>query len=126
MENQGRGVISASSYKESQFASRSLSFWSYVKYFSLAVIIEIIALISFMPALAEQMMRHSGSVPQTEKEITSERVAFILHCPTVLIMWPLTILTNSYIVWLTPITQIVFWTCLFAYIGRRRSSPHTT
>jgi peptidoglycan biosynthesis protein MviN/MurJ (putative lipid II flippase) len=97
-----------------------MPFRSYLTCFLLAVLVEGIALASFLPALAEQMMRHSGGASRTPMETVSEDVAFVLHLPTVLIMWPLTVMTDSVIVWLTPITQIIFWTVLFASIARRR------
>jgi hypothetical protein len=99
---------------------KPLSFWSYLKYFLLAVLIEVVALASFIPALGEQMMRHSSNAPRPSGEIVSEWVAFILHLPTVLVTFPLAILTYTFIMLLTPLTQIIFFTCLFAYIARRR------
>ena len=103
----------------------SLPFTSYLKCFSLAVLIEVIALASFLPALAEQMMRHSARASRTQMEIVSEGVASVLHLPTILIMWPLTVMTDSIIVWLTPVTQIIFWTVLFTSIARRRRAQRT-
>lgn len=86
-----------------------------LKYILLAILIEMIALLVYFPAFIEGMMRHSAGAPRSQIENVSNVVAFILHLPTIL-------LTYSFdaLILLTPITQIVFWSWLFAYIGRRR------
>lgn len=86
-----------------------------IKYILLAILIEAIALAAYFPAFAEGMMRHSARAPRSRMEVISNVAAFILHLPTVLLTYPF-----GALILVTPITQIVFLTWLFAYIGRRK------
>jgi hypothetical protein len=101
---------------------KSLSGWSYVKCFFLAVLIEVVALASGLPAVAAGIgTRHSANAPPSNEPliVISERAFFILHLPTILFTLPF---KNSRlpIIFLTPLGQIIFFTCLFAYIARRK------
>lgn len=87
-----------------------------VKYFLLATLIEAVALAVYFPAFIGGMMRHSARAPRSQAEIISGAAAFILHLPTILITYPFDAL-----ILVTPVTQVVFLTWLFAYIGRRRA-----
>jgi hypothetical protein len=102
--------------KEFQSLKKQLSFWSYLLFFFLAVLIEFIAL---LPVLANIGMRHSSRAPLTEFEIKSRIVAFVAHLPTILLPYLLRDFDGGIFILITPITQIIFWTCLFSYIARR-------
>jgi len=84
------------------------------KYILQAILFEAIALAVFFPAFIEGMMRHSALAPRSQMESISNVAAFILHLPTILLTYPF-----GPLVLVTPITQIVFLTWLFAYIGRK-------
>ena len=86
-----------------------------LKYILLAILIEVIALVAYFPAYIEGMMRHSARAPRSEMENISNVAAFILHLPTIILTYPF-----GALVLVTPITQIVFFSWLFAYIGRRK------
>jgi hypothetical protein len=86
-----------------------------VKYILLAILIEVVALAVYFPAFAAGMMRHSARAPRSPMENISNVAGFILHLPTILLTYPFDTL-----VIVTPVTQIVFLTWLFAYVGRRK------
>ncbi len=88
------------------------------KHVLLAILMEVFALVVYSPGFAEGMMRHSAAAPRSRVEEVSNVVGYILHFPTVL----LTILSEELIIFV-PITQIIFWTFLFAYIGSRLRNP---
>ena len=94
--------------------------WTYLKCFLLAVAIEVVALASLLPGLAEIGMRHTAKAPPSDTEVLSGKVAFILHLPTVLLTWPFRN-SRTPIIFFTPLLQIVFLTFLFALISRKRT-----
>ena len=93
---------------------------SYVKCFLLAMLIEAIALLSLLPGLATIGTSHAANAPPNNLEAFSQRVGFVLHLPTILLTLPFKD-SPLPIIFLTPIGQIVFLTCLFIYIRRRKS-----
>jgi hypothetical protein len=98
----------------------TLSSWSYLKCFLLAVSVEIIALLSLVPGLATIGTSHSANAPSNPLATFSERAGFILHLPTILLTLPFKD-SRLPIIFLTPLGQIAFLTAVFIYIARRRS-----
>lgn len=90
---------------------------SMIKCFLLAILIEAVAPAVYFPAFIEEMMRHSARAPRSQMEVISSFAAFILHLPTILITYPF-----GALILVTPVTQVVSLTWLFAYIGRRRAA----
>jgi hypothetical protein len=88
---------------------------SRIKYFLLAISIEAVALAVYFPAFISGMMRHSARAPRSSMETISGFAAFILHLPTILFTYPF-----GALILVTPVTQVVFLTWLFAYFGRLR------
>jgi len=93
--------------------------WIYLKGFLLAVLIEIIALASLIPGLAMIGTRHTANAPPNDIVLLSERIGFVMHLPTILLTWPFKDSTVP-IIFLTPATQILFFTLLFVFISKRR------
>src|SRR5262245_32147820 len=93
--------------------------WTYLKCFLLAVAIEVIALASLVPGLVGIGPRPTANAPTDEITLLSEKVAFILHLPTVLLTWPYRN-SKTPIIFFTPLLQIAFFTLLFVFIARRR------
>jgi hypothetical protein len=94
---------------------RSLTIWSYLILFCLAVFFEIVATSPIWGLIG------SGSGGDQTGFL---RLAFILNLPTVIIIWSLDKLigTDSVLYLITPFTQIIFWFCLFVCLARRRWS----
>jgi len=97
---------------------------TYLKYFLLAVAIEVVALASLLPALVGGIgTRHTANAPPAATPL-SANVGFILHLPTVLLTWPFRN-SRTPIIFFTPVLQIAFLTFLFvlisALISRKRS-----
>ncbi|MDQ3797856.1 MAG: hypothetical protein M3384_00250 [Acidobacteriota bacterium] len=106
----------ASPAQERETFPEPLSIWNYLIYAFLAIIIEIGA--------TSPIWLLIGSHPGGDASGFLQ-LAFILNLPTVLITWSLDILIGSNFnrIFFTPITQIIFWVCLFAYFGNRRRTP---
>lgn len=85
-----------------------LSIWNYLSCLGLAVIVEIIATAPVWGLIGAGPGGGAGFL----------QAAFILNLPTSLFIW----LLGADFVLLTPLTQIVFWFCLFVYFARRRRS----
>ena len=103
------------SNEEKQILSKPLSFWNYLIYFLLALVIEFVVL---FPVLGGMGTSHGSTV--SHSQINNVIIVYILHLPTILITWILGQLTDPFVMVFTPITQIIFWTFLFAYLGRRK------
>jgi hypothetical protein len=100
-----------------QFKSspKSLSIRNYLTYGFLAVVIEIVA--------SSPIWLLIGSGPGGDSS-GFVRLAFILNLPTVLVTWCADKLSGFNIYFtlvFTPFTQIIFWFCLFIYLGHRRN-----
>jgi hypothetical protein len=90
---------------------KALSIWNYALYFGLAVFFEVIATAPIWGLIGAGPGGGASSFLF---------LAFLLNLPTVLITWSLEKLTGgNYIIW-TLLTQIIFWFCLFAFLGRRK------
>ena len=93
--------------------------WTYLGCFLLAVLIEVIALLSLLPGLATIGTSHSQKTPPNVLELFSERAGFILHLPTILLTLPLMNLWFP-IIFFTPVLQVAFWTIVFVLFSRWR------
>jgi hypothetical protein len=93
---------------------------SIIKYFFYAILIEIVAIGVVANYVLGSLMRHSAAARRPGDEIFSMIAGFILHLPTILITYFLSLITESPIVVFTPITQVIFWVWFFAYMGHRR------
>jgi hypothetical protein len=93
--------------------------WTYLKCFLLAVLIEVIALVSLLPGLATIGTSHSQNTPPNDLELFSERAGFILHLPTILLTLPFKD-SRLPIIFFTPVLQVAFFTFVFVLFSRWR------
>jgi hypothetical protein len=92
---------------------------SYIFCFFLAVAIEFIVL--FPLIFANLGMNHTANSMTSHSETVSNYLFFIFHLPTVLMAYGLDkLLPGPTFMMFSPLTQIIFWTSLFAYINYRR------
>jgi hypothetical protein len=89
--------------------------------FLLALVVEFFAAIPFLANIGQ---RHSSIAPETSFERISGYLAFISHLPTILPVYLFHKLFSPdwigiFYLFVTPITQIIFWTWFLAYIFRK-------
>lgn len=63
-------------------------------------------------------MRHSGNAPKQDIVVIVEWIAFVSHLPSILLTWPFRNSTFP-MIFLTPISQVIFLTFLFAFVFRK-------
>ena len=106
-----------------EIGQNKISWWGYLIFFVLAVIIEFFAL---LPILANIGWRHSANAPMSDFERKSQFWAFVLHLPTVIVPWTLNQLIDIFSPFylFIPFTQIIFWTFCLAFIWKRLEKPY--
>jgi len=94
---------------------------NYLKYFFFAVGIEFFALLLSLPAWGQIGMHNSANASSSIFEILCGLIFLVLHFPTLYINIALMLLTRTEIfLFLTPITQIAFWTYFLARMNLRK------
>ena len=102
----------------SQKSQKLPSIVSYIFCFFLAVAVECILLVPLI--LVNLGWNHAANGASSQSK-TENYFFFISHLPTVLPAYGLDkILPGPTFMMFTPLTQIIFWTSLFAYINYRR------
>ena len=103
-----------------KFAKQNLS-PNYLKYFFFAVGIEFLALVLSFPAWGQIGMHGGANASSSIFEILCGLIFLVLHFPTLYINIALMLLTRTEIfLFLTPITQIAFWTYFLARLNLRK------
>ena len=94
---------------------------NYLKYFFFAVGIEVLALVLSFPAWGQMGMHRSANASSSIFEMLCGLLFLVLHFPTLFVNAALMLLThNEIFLFLTPITQIAFWTYFLARMNLRK------
>ena len=94
---------------------------NYLKYFFFAIGIEFLALVLSFPAWGQIGMHHSANASSSIFEMLCGLLFLVLHFPTLFVNLALMLLLhNEIFLFLTPITQIAFWTYFLARMNLRK------